>query len=269
MTRKILLFTFALVVAGCTYWYQAESTEPRSWSSFGVTRIAVESKNGAIAYAADEDTVISADITRRCWGTEQRDAEAHLSDIKVTDEIVGGELRLKTQFPDLNRRGYSAEFDVAGPAGTELNLKTSNGAVSVTGLAAPAGVVTTNGAIRMTRTRGRLELQTTNGGVTIRDHQGTVIASSTNGGFDCDVAALADGDTLELSSTNGGITVRVPADVSASFDLRTTNGEIDVSGFGSVSYTENDKTHKQGTIGSGAVTIVITTTNGGVGVLAR
>jgi len=67
------------------------------------------------------------------------------------------------------------------------------------------------------------------------------------------------------------VTLLLPADVSCTFDASTSNGEVTVvaSGFGSVNYTLSERTHKAGTIGSGASTVNIETSNASVTIRAR
>jgi len=94
---------------------------------------------------------------------------------------------------------------------------------------------------------------------------------TTNGNAICDLAVLTVGESAIVLITNGNATLSVPSDVSAMFDVRTTNGNVEVTGFPSVTYTTNEPTHKAGTIGTppGTAFITIVTVNGNVTLRAR
>ena len=72
-----------------------------------------------------------------------------------------------------------------------------------------------------------------------------------------------------LTNVNGDVLLSVPADVSATFSARTTNGSVNVEGFASPTYTTDETTHKAGTLGAGAATITLTTTNGNLTLRVR
>ncbi|KPK73870.1 hypothetical protein AMJ87_00005, partial [candidate division WOR_3 bacterium SM23_60] len=98
----LLCVTLALVV--CTseeeaYDYDIERTEIRTWSALGINQISVSTHNGAITASATQDTMITAEITRRCSGTDSIDAEEHIDDIEINEYIAFGELTLEAEMP--------------------------------------------------------------------------------------------------------------------------------------------------------------------------
>lgn len=272
--RLILFFLVTILVAGCvktakSYDYKLEVTETRTWSAAGISRIAATTMNGAISISATQDTIITAEITRVCYGLDSIDAENHIDNVVVTDNISGGQLTLEAEMPSEHKRSYSASFDISTPESCYLVLTTINGAVSVTSMIAGADVTTTNGALSLSNTSGMMELETTNGAVTVQNHSGSVDIDAENGQIDCDLILLDTGESVELEVANGNVMLSLPSDVSATFDAKTVNGEVTVTGFSSVSYTINETKHKAGTIGSGDATITIITTNGDITIRAR
>jgi DUF4097 and DUF4098 domain-containing protein YvlB len=255
------LFVLLCVMIGivtCTtekdYDYELERTETRTWPAAGINQINAATVNGAISVAATLDTLITADITRSCRGEDSLDAEDHIDDIVVTDNVGAGQLNLEADMPDGDSgRDYRADFDLTTPAAMFLDLATVNGAVLIQNMTAGARVRITNGAVTTENLRGGIDVATVNGAMY------------------CDMEELAANQSALLATTNGEVTLLLPSDVVAEFDAITTNGEVMVTGFGSVTYTTNQTSHKAGTIGSGggSATIDITVVNGNITIQAR
>ncbi|MBM3314659.1 DUF4097 domain-containing protein [candidate division WOR-3 bacterium] len=147
-------------------------------------------------------------------------------------------------------------------------VSTGNGGVTLSGMTAGADVSTSSGKVTADGTEGDLHVTTTNGDVTLRVHRGSAAISTTNGDVECDLSLLEPTGRLTINTTNGTVTVLLPADVSASVEATTTNGDVLVSGF-QFQYEEQTATHIKGRIGSGAATVTIETTNGDVSIRPR
>jgi DUF4097 and DUF4098 domain-containing protein YvlB len=112
-----------------------------------------------------------------------------------------------------SRTSVSVDYEVFAPRQTDLVLRTTNGGVSVQGIA------------------GRLEARTTNGSVTLREVAGDVRAQTTNGSVSVDLDGPgARTSALAVETTNGAITIGVPAGYSADLAASTEVGRISVSG---------------------------------------
>lgn len=254
----LLLLTALLVVgSGCPghnddYDYKLEVTETRTWPVSNITQITASTENGNIEVSASQDTVITAVITRRCYGENKADAENYIDNVVVEDSIASSVLTITADMPD-NGRNYAASFEIFAPESTYLNLASVNGNLSLTNTIAGANLLITNGNISTQNLRGSI-----NGVIT-------------NGNTDCDYALLAAGESVVLVTTNGNVQLSLPSDVSATFDAQTTNGTVAVTGFPSVSYTINETNHKAGTIGTGpgGATISMIAVNGNVTISAR
>jgi DUF4097 and DUF4098 domain-containing protein YvlB len=254
-------FVLLCVIIGmvaCTtekdYDYELERTETRTWPAAGINQINAATVNGLITVAATLDTLVTAEITRSCRGEDSLDAEDHIDDIVVTDNIASGELNLEADMPDDDPdRNYQADFDMTAPAALFVDLATVNGEVLIQNMTGGARVRITNGTITTENLRGGID------------------AAVANGTMDCDMEELAANQSALLATTNGDIVLLLPSDVVADFDALTTNGEVTVTGFASVTYTTNEMSHKAGTIGSGggSATIDITIVNGNITIQAR
>lgn len=259
MKKHLLVSLCALIlVVTCgtekEYDYELERTETRTWPASGINQINAVTINGAISVAATLDTLITAEITRACRGEDSLDAEDHIDEVVVTDNIAGGQLNLEADMPDDDSaRSYRADFDLTAPAAIFVDLATVNGAVVIQNM--------TGGA----------KIRITNGAVTTENLRGGIDAATVNGAMSCDMEELAANESALLATTNGEVVLLVPSDVVADFDAATTNGEVFVTGFGSVTYTTNQTSHKAGTIGSGggSATIDITVVNGNITIQAR
>lgn len=266
--RLRLLVLLTCLAAACLYVYRLEVPETRTWPAAPVGNLLVSTGNGAVVVAASTDTLISADIVRRCYGRNKADAESAIDNVVVSDTIIGSELRLSAATP-AGSRNYGADFDVAAPDTVAVDVATSNGAVSVSGMKRGARVSTSNGKVTALGTGGSLELETSNGAVTVTVHRGNVAAVTSNGAVECDVAELGATESALLETSNGDVTLWLPEDVSATFDATTSNGEVTVSGFTTVTWDVSERTHKSGRIGSGASAVTVTTTNGSILIRAR
>lgn len=262
------LAALALLAAGCLYYYKLELPETRSWPA-ELDAAAFHTQNGSVEVTTAADTTTTAFITRRCYGRSRADAEAHIDDIVITDTLADRRLDFRVTAPS-GPRNYGANLELNVPRTAALDLHTSNGSITVTGTAADITARTSNGAVTLTGTTGAADINTSNGAVAVAVHSGSIAIVTSNGRIDCDLAQLGATGHTRLRNSNGHVTLSLPADASARFDLETSNGDITITpGFGSVSYTKNERTHKTGSIGSGAAELTIKTSNGDIIVRPR
>jgi DUF4097 and DUF4098 domain-containing protein YvlB len=141
------------------------------------------------------------------------------------------------------------QYYVKAPKGAVVEARSTNGQLTLTGIAGAVTAHTTNGAIR---------------GV---DLSGGVDASVTNGAVSLDLAALG-ADKIRLSATNGGVTLLLPETAKADLSASCTNGGISVTGV-KLDISQETRRHIEGKINGGGTPIELKTTNGGVRVRAR
>jgi hypothetical protein len=253
----MVLFCVVMMVTVCTQeseptTYTLERTETRTWHTSEVVDISTATVNGNITVAAVQDTLVTAEITRRCTGTDSADAEAHIDSVTISESNIEGHLNLDADMPDNPDYDYQAEFDITTPQSKYLDMATVNGNVMIQDMIDGARVVITNGGIATTNLRGGID--------------GAIV----NGAINCDMAALQVGESASLATTNGAVNLSLPADVSATFNAATANGEVVVTGFAAVTYTIDELNHKAGTIGGGGGGIIdIAVVNGDITIQAR
>ena len=121
---------------------------------------------------------------------------------------------------------------------------------------------TVNGAIHLTGVDGRHELGTTNGRIEVARCAGSMDASTTNGSISAELIRVAKGQPLEFETTNGKIEVTVPRDLAVDVNASTTNGGIESDL--PVATTRVSRNSLRGSINGGGTPLRLETTNGSI-----
>jgi hypothetical protein len=248
--------------------------------------VRVEMFNGTIEVKDGEPGKVTAEVKVTGVAATPGEADADRDKIAVTlDANPDGSVLLRAVYqpapgsPD----GRSASAVVEVPAGAGLDLRTSNGAVSVAGVGGAVDVRTSNGAVDLAdvalgvtvRTsnggvdvagRGALDVETSNGRLLLRVTDGSGRAHTSNG--DVTFEGSLGGAAQSLETSNGAITVTLPADASFGLDARTSNGKVALEGFTIRTTGAASGDALQGTVGSGAPSLTLRTSNGAIVVRA-
>jgi hypothetical protein len=207
-------------------------------------RLAVDvGPNGSITvegYSGSEVRVTARVVTR---SRSAADAESMARDVEIMRNP--GELRASGP-RTRNRESWSVSVRMQVPTGTELDMRTTNGAIRVSGTHAPVSARTTNGSIR------------------VDDVVSSIQAQSTNGTIRAAVSGRAGSlDAMSLRTTNGSIHLALPENASARIAASTTNGGINsdlpIRVQGNIS-----RRSLNGILGEGGPEIKLSTTNGGI-----
>ena len=143
------------------------------------------------------------------------------------------------------RSSWSVSYEIHVPRKMSLDLRATNGGISIENV------------------DGRLEFETTNGGITLVGVAGNVRGETSNGGVDVQLTGDRwSGEGLDVRSTNGGVDVTIPANYSARLETGTTNGGMDI-GF-PITVQGRLNRHLPTQLGDGGPLVRVTTTNGGV-----
>jgi hypothetical protein len=250
--------------------------------------VRVEMFNGPIEVRAGAPGKISAVVTTTGAGGSKDEAEADRAKIQVTlDANPDGSVRLRAVYQpnpgSPQNRAASAVVDV--PAAAALELRTSNGNVSSTGVAGPVTVATSNGAVRVAATSdgatvrtsnkeveidgtGTFDAETSNAAIVLRGTGATVRALTSNAtvGFD----GTFSGAAQDLETSNEAIYVRLPTGASFGLDARTSGGaHVLVTGFDVRTTGAVGTSTLQGTVGTGGPSITLRTSNANIEVSAQ
>lgn len=249
--------------------------------------IRVEMFNGPIVVRAGDVGRVAATVETTGVGGSKAEAEADRAKIQVTlDANPDGSVLLRAVYQpnpgSPNNRAASAVVEV--PPDAALDLRTSNGTVTTSGISGPIGVRasngavdlagpesganvrTTNGAVEIDGT-GPLDVQTTNGKVSIRGTDATLSVRSSNGDVSFD-GTLSD-SPQRVATTNNPITIRLPATAGFTIDARTTNAEVVLDGFTLKTTAPATEVAKQGIVGVGGPWLVLRTSNAAIVVSAQ
>jgi hypothetical protein len=140
-------------------------------------------------------------------------AVAGSDDARAPDGLPGPRPHPGTDFRDgaghPDRDWWTVSYRLTVPARTDLDLRSHNGGITLTGV------------------RGRTEFTTTNGGVTVNGRGGSMHGRTTNGGVKVALTGSQwDGEGLDVTTTNGGVTLEVPSDYNAHLETGTVNGGV-------------------------------------------
>ncbi len=92
----------------------------------------------------------------------------------------------------------------------------------------PLEAYSDNSSLQVNGVSGPLDLRTSNGRITVTDAGPKIRAVTSNGGLDVTVAALhGAAPAIALQTSNGSVRMQVPADFHTRVDTHTYNGSVD------------------------------------------
>jgi hypothetical protein len=168
-------------------------------------------------------------------------------------QVQSGGGRVYATGPENGRREWwSVSYRISVPRKNDLDLRASNGGITIIGVS------------------GNMRFDTTNGGVRLQDVGGRVNGETRNGGLNVSLSGNRwDGEGLDVETSNGGVTVSIPDGYNAELETRTVNGGLRIDFPITV---QGELTSRRGintTLGSGGPLIRARTTNGGVTIRRR
>ena len=181
-----------------------------------------------------------------------RDA-ARAREIASQVQVTAGGGRVYATGPTLDRREWwSVSYRINVPKRNDLDLRASNGGITIVNV------------------NGNMRFDTTNGGVKLQDIGGRVNGETRNGGLSVILSGDRwDGEGLDVETSNGGVTLNLPENYNAELETRTVNGGLRIDFPVTV---QGDLTGRRGlntTLGSGGPLVRVRTTNGGVRIARR
>jgi hypothetical protein len=273
----LVLLAGALAAAAAAMPAAAATVEERFDRTFPLAAggtLQIGNTNGAITVEAWDRDEARVEALKEVRGRNDAEARDNMRRLQIVATPGAGSLRIDTRYPS-NGGGFldwlfgggvhaKVTYRLHVPRRLQLTARSVNGGVTLTGTRGKAVLATTNGALTVAEVDGPLELETTNGNIAVRQAAGAVRAETTNGSVEAELSRL-DG-TLSLESTNGTLTVRLPSGVRATLDAETTNGSVrsDLP----VTATAAGSRHLRGAINGGGPQLKLSTTNGGIRILA-
>jgi hypothetical protein len=181
-----------------------------------------------------------------------RDA-ARAREIVGQVQVQSGGGRAYATGPDsMRNEGWSVSYRVNVPRQNDLDLRASNGGITISGVT------------------GNMRFDTTNGGVKLVDIGGRVNGETRNGGLNVTLSGSKwDGEGLDVETSNGGVTLTIPDGYNAELETRTVNGSLRVDFPITVQGELIGRRGLTTTLGSGGPLVRARTTNGGVKIARR
>ncbi len=241
-----------LLVAGCAGIAgpggEVTARESRDLVLAGFTGnlVRVEVFNGELSVRPGSDGRVAATVTVTGVGATRPDAEADRANVVTTLAETGNSVVLRAVYkPDpTNPRNRGASASLTVPAGSALELATSNGKVSVTGISGAIRIRTSNGETTVDGATAGVDVETSNGAINVTGSQGPLALTSSNGGIRIDAtsaavkAATSNGEIAftgslaagqhSFETSNAAISLQLGADASFGLDLETSNAKIRV-----------------------------------------
>jgi DUF4097 and DUF4098 domain-containing protein YvlB len=267
----LIVVTGTLLTAGCENCDNAfKETHDDSFTVEDSARVVVKTGNGGIEVTAKS-------------GNEVRVVATLTSPEKLTYTAVqdGDTITVEAKPKTGGTWGtcMAANIVVTVPTMTDVDLHTSNGAISIEGINGSGVFVTSNGAFNIFDFKGDFRGATSNGAVNIDGLEGSAELTTSNGAIDVHNAVgevnlqttngrisfegnLTAGGSNRMVTSNGRVDVELGVSPSISLDASTSNGEINVTLPITTSLVE--KNHIVGTIGGGGATLYIRSSNGDV-----
>ena len=195
------------LVAGCSSSFSSpqatgEVTRDATADTAGVTSLSLVTDNAAVTVEPWPQAQVNAHVRLQARGTSDADVQQRLGATSLALRREGSTLRVDVTMPP--ERVTAQEFTLRLPATLALDLRTSNGAISVRGITGAVALHTANGAIDVSGVTGAMDLHTTNGAITLADVTSRSTLETVNGVSTC--ASPPAPRRLDLQTSNGSIT---------------------------------------------------------------
>jgi DUF4097 and DUF4098 domain-containing protein YvlB len=200
--------------------------ESNTFNVSGATRVRVETFDGPVSVHAWDKAEVMYTATKRA--TDEREMKG----IKLTANNAGGEVTLRADFDKSFARVYhehdgrvtsyvsnaSAEFDLYVPRNATLFVSSGDGRLRVEGVSGEVELRTGDGSIDVTGSRGRLRAETGDGRIRVEDFDGEADARTGDGRITLD----GNFKGLTAHTGDGAISLVLPEGVNATVE---TNAE--------------------------------------------
>jgi len=237
----------------------------------------VKTRNGSVEIASSGASTSEAVVT----ATLSARSQERLDETRVVAEAVGNKIDVRVEWPSNRAQsGEGCSFRIDTPNPTNIDVKTSNGRITLRDSAGHAELDASNGSIRVMNHGGDVNATTSNGRIELRDIAGAADANTSNGNIDIvnvsgrafastsnasALVHLADNSTgpVQIRSSNGSIDLAVGRNFTGDLRLATSNGRIR---FDSPVQVQDMESNRSATLrfGSGGAASSAVTSNGSI-----
>jgi DUF4097 and DUF4098 domain-containing protein YvlB len=242
------------------------------------SRMTVRADFGSIDVQPAAGERMTCQVRVRVYTANESDARRYFHNYELTLQPTEGGLFLKGSLPSerKNNPSLSAEFSLAVPARTNLDLETKGGAIEVgkldgslqavtaggdirtADLAGPVRAETAGGSIRLGSVAAPVEARTAGGSILVGDVNGAAVLETSGG----EVSAGMVAGTLRAETAGGDLVLR---GAKGGIEARTAGGQIQIGETGGsvVAQTAGGSIRLQGARGR----VEVKTAGGGINLL--
>ena len=206
-------------------------------------------QNGGISIEGWDRNEIRVRAIVQASSREDGSARTLASQVQIS---AGGGRVYATGPENVRRQSWSVSYRINVPRKNDLDLRASNGGITITGVTGNMRFDTTNGGVRLNEVGGRVNGETRNGGLNV-----TLSGSRW------------DGEGLDVETSNGGVNLLIPDGYNAELETRTVNGGLRIDFPITVQGELTGRNGLTTTLGSGGPLVRVRTTNGGVTIRRR
>jgi hypothetical protein len=208
---------------------RAQDTWTRSYPLAAGARLELINTNGRISAESSAGDTVEVVAERIAKASTDEAAQELMKQLEIREETSESRVRVEVRSPrTFGVSGFEVRWTVKVPKGVVVDLRTTNGRVTLSGL------------------------------------EGEVHASTVNGGIEGKGLAVS---TLEASTVNGGVEVELTSPLSPTGSIsviaRVTNGGINTAGLDFQVTGEQTRRRFEGTLNGGGARVTLQTTNGG------
>ena len=216
-------------------------------------RVNLGNINGGVKIKVWDRAAVQVDAIKKAWRRD-RLAEAQI-EVTSTEENI----RIKTEYPELNQSFRKGEGRYENPATVEYSLTVPRKAVL-------ESIELVNGQLEIDGVEGNVKASSINGAVSARGLMGEARLSTVNGPLQATFTQLDESKPISLGSVNGNLTIVIPSNSNASLRASTVHGSIN-NDFGiQVKHGEYVGHSLDAQIGNGGPRVKLTNVNGAISI---
>ncbi len=212
----------------------------------------VRGTNGKIHVVAIDGDKVEVSATKIAKGSTEEAAKATLKDVTIAETATPDRVELDSTTHGIEfalQMSHRVDYEIKVPRSLNVTINTTNGEISVEGVA------------------GLLTVDATNGEITASGLANGADVSSVNGRIGLEFTKLGDAG-VRCKTTNGQIVVTIPVASKATLAARVVNGVIQTENL-AVQATETSRRRLDATVGGGGPEIRLEATNGEIRVVGK
>ncbi len=197
--------------------------------------VSIEHRLGDIVIRTHPERTVVIHAEIHTSGPDRNEAEQFANRVEIQGENAGG-VSIRTHYPGgLNNFSYYVRYELTIPEDAPLEVRSSFGSVSITGLRANAEIRTSHGAIAFRDGKGEQHFDNSFGAVEVSGNLGEVAVNNTNGQIkvmDCGSATIKNAfGAVVVKNARGMVTIE---DKNGSVNVNGAQGVVVDMSFGSV-----------------------------------